>query len=146
MELAIKARCAETIQFSLLHELSPFISFLCDQNPDKTCSTLSRSGAESKRVTNGFDLAVATPVFPHWVNNESGSQENITWPSSFMSSHTESIMKWELTKRFAGRPHACLPTVRQQCARLVHLTPSMRPNTNSLSLLSPASQSSMIPC
>ena len=93
MELAIKARCAETIHFSLLHELSPFISFLCDQNPDKTCSTLSRSGAESKRVTDGFDLAVATPVFPHWVNNESGSQENITRPSSFMSSHTESIMK-----------------------------------------------------
>ena len=35
-------------------------------------------------------------------------------------------------KRFAGRPHACLPTVSQQCARLVRLTPSMRPNTNSL--------------
>ena len=35
-------------------------------------------------------------------------------------------------KRFAGRPHACLPTVSQQWARLVRLLTSMRPNTNSL--------------
>ena len=48
-------------------------------------------------------------VFPHWVNHE-----------------------MRVDKRFAGRPHACLPTVSQQCARLVRLTTSMRPNTNSL--------------
>ena len=36
MQLAIKATCAETIQFSLLHELSPF---RCDPKPGKTCST-----------------------------------------------------------------------------------------------------------
>ena len=67
MQLAIKATCAETIQFSLLHELSPF---RCDPKPGKTCSTSSRSGANSTHVTNGFDLAVATPVFPHWVNRK----------------------------------------------------------------------------
>ena len=67
--------------------------FRCDQNPDKTCSTSSRTGANSTHVTNSFDLSVATPVFPHWVNNGSGSQQKKRWPSSFMSSHTESIMR-----------------------------------------------------
>ena len=57
MQLAIKATCAETIQFSV----SPF---RCDPNPGKTCSTSSRSGANSTHVTNGFDLAVATPTLP----------------------------------------------------------------------------------
>ena len=46
MQLAIKATCAETIQCSLLHELSPF---RCDPNPGKTCSTPSRSCANSWR-------------------------------------------------------------------------------------------------
>ena len=64
-ESAIKAEtCAETIQFILLHELYPFISFLCDQNPGKTCSTLSRSGADSKRVTNGGRVGRRDPSLP----------------------------------------------------------------------------------
>ena len=67
--------------------------FRCDQNADKTCSTSSRSGTNSTHVTNNFDLAVATPVFPHWVDHGSGSQQNMRWPLSFMSSHTESIMR-----------------------------------------------------
>ena len=43
-----------------IQSLARIVSFLCDQNPDKTCSTSSRSGADSKRVTNSLDLAVAT--------------------------------------------------------------------------------------
>ena len=58
------ATCAETIQIILLHELYPFISFLCDQNPGKTCSTLSRSGADSKRVTNGGRVGRRDPSLP----------------------------------------------------------------------------------
>ena len=104
--------------------------FRCDQNADKTCSTSSQWGKlytchkqfwfgrrDPSLPTVGQPwigqptkdaVAVVIHVFPHWVNHEMRAD-----------------------KRFAGRPHACLPTVSQQCARLVRLTTSMRPDANS---------------
>ena len=97
MQLAIKATCAETIQCSLLHELSPF---RCDPNPGKTCSTPSRSCANSTHVTNGFDLAVATSVFPYWVNNGSRRKRREyyddfnRWPTKKTAPALRSQARW----------------------------------------------------
>ena len=89
MELAVKATCGETIQCSLPHECHIFSVIKMLTRP----VALLPSWANSTHVTNSFDLAVATPVFPQWVNHGSGSQQKMRWPSSFMSSHTESIMR-----------------------------------------------------
>ena len=89
MELAVKATCGETIQCSLPHECHIFSVIKMLTRP----VALLHSWANSTHVTNSFDLAVATPVFPQWVNHGSGSQQKMRWPSSFMSSHTESIMR-----------------------------------------------------
>ena len=97
MQLAIKATCAETIQVSLLHELSPF---RCDPKPGKTCSTSSRSGANSTHVTNNFDLAVATPLFPHWANNGSRRKRREyyddfnRWPTKKTAPALRSQARW----------------------------------------------------
>ena len=47
--------------------------FRRDQNLDKVCSPSSHSGAKCRHVTNICNVAVATPVFPHWVNHGSRS-------------------------------------------------------------------------
>ena len=84
--------------------------FRCDQNADKTCSTSSQLGKlytchkqfwfgrrDPSLPTVGQPwigqptkdaVAVVIHVFPHWVNHEMRAD-----------------------KRFAGRTHACLPTV-----------------------------------
>ena len=69
--------------------------------------TLCYDLARAKKAKDGKKVVIH--VFPHWVNREMRAD-----------------------KRFAARPHACLPTVSQQWAWLVRLTTSMRLNANSL--------------
>ena len=96
MELAVKANVQK--RYNAVCRTNAIFSHEC------TFGTPSYSGANSTNVTNNCDLAVATPVFPHWVDHGSGSKQKMRWPPSLMSSHAESIMRWNLTKDWLAGP------------------------------------------
>ena len=87
MELAIKATCAETIQFSLLHELSPFCVIKILTRP----------------------VALRPAVWP----TLNVSRTVLIWPSRPQSSHIRSTMSLAAKKTSRGRRHSCLPTLSQ---------------------------------
>ena len=96
-----------------------FLDCPSDQNLDMARSISSHSGANLTHVTSFYELAVATPVFPHWVNHESSSWQKISWLLPLKFSHIESTMSRAADKRFAGCLHSCLPTLSQQWVQLV---------------------------
>jgi hypothetical protein len=90
MELAVKATCGETIQCSLPHECHIFSVIKMLTRPVALLPTVGQTLHMSRTTL----IWPSRPhVFPHWVDHGSGSQQKMRWLSSFMSSHTESIMR-----------------------------------------------------
>ena len=150
MELAIKATNAQKryksglpiriVNFSLVIKILT-----------RPVATSSRSGANCYTYHEQFVIWPSRPQSSHIgstmdlaANKRCGGRRHSCL--HVMPSHTGVNHEMRADKRFAGRPHACLPTVSQQCARSSASDDVNAAEYKLTSLLSPASQSSMIPC